>query len=118
MTVRARNRTYGSFQAFPPKKTTTQTPPTKPTFFANSRPSPSCKETPPSLFPSPFTNIRSLAGKYFGYNHTTVVSAPYGDHWRNLRRISALEILSTNRLNMFTSIRRDEGRGAMGMGRQ
>ena len=23
---------------------------------------------------------RSLAGKYFGYNHTTVVSAPYGDH--------------------------------------
>ena len=51
---------------------------------------------------------RSLAGKYFGYNHTTVVSAPYGDHWRNLRRISALEILSTNRLNMFTSIRRDE----------
>lgn len=51
---------------------------------------------------------RSLAGKYFGYNHTTAVSAPYGDHWRNLRRISALEILSANRLNMFTSIRRDE----------
>ncbi|KAL4607285.1 hypothetical protein ACB092_09G162200 [Castanea dentata] len=51
---------------------------------------------------------RSLAGKYFGYNHTTVVSAPYGDHLRNLRRISALEILSSNRLNMFTSIRRDE----------
>jgi isoflavone 2'-hydroxylase len=51
---------------------------------------------------------RSLAGKYLGYNYTTVVSASYGDHWRNLRRINALEILSTNRLNMFLGIRRDE----------
>ncbi|KAF5448359.1 hypothetical protein F2P56_028903 [Juglans regia] len=47
-------------------------------------------------------------GKHLGYNHTTVVAAPYGDHWRNLRRISSLEILSTNRLNMFSGIRRDE----------
>ncbi|KAB1222361.1 Cytochrome P450 81D1 [Morella rubra] len=37
-----------------------------------------------------------------------MVVAPYGDHWRNLRRISTLEIFSTNRLNMFLGIRRDE----------
>jgi isoflavone 2'-hydroxylase len=50
----------------------------------------------------------SLVGKHIGYNQTTVTGAPYGDHWRNLRRIGALEIFSTNRLNMFLGIRRDE----------
>ncbi|GLT54660.1 hypothetical protein SLA2020_278420 [Shorea laevis] len=50
----------------------------------------------------------SLVGKHLAYNHTTVTVAPYGDHWRNLRRIGALEIFSTNRLNMFLGIRRDE----------
>lgn len=49
-----------------------------------------------------------LVGKHLGYNCTTVVSSPYGDHWRNLRRIGAIEIFSTNRLNMFSNIRRDE----------
>ncbi|KAF2302136.1 hypothetical protein GH714_032900 [Hevea brasiliensis] len=46
--------------------------------------------------------------KYVDYNHTTLASAPYGDHWRNLRRLSTLEILSSNRLNKFLGIRRDE----------
>ncbi|KAG5528590.1 hypothetical protein RHGRI_029320 [Rhododendron griersonianum] len=53
---------------------------------------------------------RFTIGKYLGYNYTTVVNSPYGDHWRNLRRIMSLEILSTNRLNAFLSIRRDEVR--------
>nr|TKR79412.1 hypothetical protein D5086_0000272680 [Populus alba] len=34
-----------------------------------------------------------LAGKYLHYNNTTLASASYGDHWRNLRRICAIEIL-------------------------
>nr|POF08330.1 cytochrome p450 81e8 [Quercus suber] len=51
---------------------------------------------------------RFLATKHIAYNHTTVAAASYGDHWRNLRRISALEIFSTNRLNMFLGIRTDE----------
>ncbi|KAB1215874.1 Isoflavone 2'-hydroxylase [Morella rubra] len=50
----------------------------------------------------------SLVGKHLAYNHTTVGALPYGDHWRNLRRITALEIFSTNHLNMFLGIRRDE----------
>jgi isoflavone 2'-hydroxylase len=37
-----------------------------------------------------------------------MAASPYGDHWRNLRRISSLEIFSTNRLNTFLGIRRDE----------
>ncbi|KAF2302145.1 hypothetical protein GH714_032932 [Hevea brasiliensis] len=49
-----------------------------------------------------------LVGKYIAYNYTTLVQAPYGDHWRNLRRIGAIEIFSTHRLNMLLSIRRDE----------
>ncbi|KAB1222353.1 Isoflavone 2'-hydroxylase [Morella rubra] len=50
----------------------------------------------------------TLATKHIGYNQTIVSVAPYGDHWRNLRRIGSLEIFSTNRLNMFSGIRRDE----------
>ncbi|KAJ9170624.1 hypothetical protein P3X46_018718 [Hevea brasiliensis] len=46
--------------------------------------------------------------KYVDYNHTTLASAPYGDHWRNLRRLSTVEILSSNRVNKFLGIRRDE----------
>ncbi|KAK7252791.1 hypothetical protein RIF29_36998 [Crotalaria pallida] len=49
-----------------------------------------------------------LTGKYIGYNNTTVALSPYGDHWRNLRRIMALEVLSSHRLNSFSEIRRDE----------
>nr|AYM55634.1 cytochrome p450 [Croton stellatopilosus] len=51
---------------------------------------------------------RLLTGKHFGYNYSTMLLSPYGDHWRNLRRIGAIEIFSTHRLNMLSSIRRDE----------
>ena len=51
---------------------------------------------------------RLLMGKHVGYNYTTVAVSPYGDHWRNLRRIATLEIFSNNRLNAFSGIRKDE----------
>ncbi|KAG8384322.1 hypothetical protein BUALT_Bualt04G0106200 [Buddleja alternifolia] len=51
---------------------------------------------------------RFISGKYFGYNFTSLVDASYGEHWRNLRRLTTLEIFSSNRLNMFQSIRQDE----------
>ncbi|KDP32015.1 hypothetical protein JCGZ_12476 [Jatropha curcas] len=51
---------------------------------------------------------RFLLGKHIAYNYTTISQAPYGDHWRNLRRVGAIEIFSNHRLNMFLSIRRDE----------
>nr|POE97479.1 cytochrome p450 81e8 [Quercus suber] len=50
----------------------------------------------------------TLLGKHLHYNNTTLTQSPYGDHWRNLRRISTLEIFSNNRLNNFLGIRRDE----------
>ncbi|XP_061339983.1 cytochrome P450 81E8-like isoform X2 [Gastrolobium bilobum] len=49
-----------------------------------------------------------LTGKHIGYNFTAVTVAPYGDHWRNLRRIISLEVLSTHRINSFLGIRMDE----------
>ncbi|XP_015959792.1 isoflavone 2'-hydroxylase-like [Arachis duranensis] len=51
---------------------------------------------------------RSLSGKYIFYNYTTVGSCSYGDHWRNLRRITSLDVLSTQRTHSFAGIRKDE----------
>ncbi|PIN20499.1 Cytochrome P450 CYP2 subfamily [Handroanthus impetiginosus] len=52
----------------------------------------------------------SMANDYFGYNHTTMAGAPYGHHWRNLRRLGAQEVLSVGRLNAFSHIREEEMR--------
>lgn len=56
---------------------------------------------------------RLLAGKHLGYNYTTLVWASYGQHWRNLRRIATLEILSNQRIQVFADIRRDEVRALL-----
>uniref|UniRef100_A0A5B6ZMB2 Uncharacterized protein n=1 Tax=Davidia involucrata TaxID=16924 RepID=A0A5B6ZMB2_DAVIN len=56
---------------------------------------------------------RLLAGKYLGYNYTSLAWAPYSDHWRNLRRISSVEILSSHRLQMLSGIRADEVRSVI-----
>lgn len=52
--------------------------------------------------------MQVLKTKYIGYNNTMLISSNYGDHWRNLRRISSLEILSTHRINSFSNLRIDE----------
>ncbi|KAF3561914.1 hypothetical protein DY000_02011737 [Brassica cretica] len=51
--------------------------------------------------------------KIAGYNNTIVTVAPYGDHWRNLRRICNAEIFSTVRLRESLGIRRDEVRSLL-----
>ncbi|KAK3019710.1 hypothetical protein RJ639_003944 [Escallonia herrerae] len=49
-----------------------------------------------------FTNRPSfLIGKHLNYNYTTIGSAPYEPHWRNLCRISTLEILSNTKSTHF-----------------
>nr|BAA28539.1 cytochrome P450 monooxygenase [Arabidopsis thaliana] len=73
--------------------------------------------TSPSLAQESFTGQNDivlssrplqLTAKYVVYNHTTVGTAPYGDHWRNLRRMCSQEILSSHRLIIFQHIRKDE----------
>ncbi|KAK9949983.1 hypothetical protein M0R45_005490 [Rubus argutus] len=49
----------------------------------------------------------SILGKHL-YNHTTIGDSPYGDQWRNIRRISTVEVLSTSRLNSFSDMRNEE----------
>ncbi|XXG63866.1 hypothetical protein AAC387_Pa05g1962 [Persea americana] len=51
---------------------------------------------------------RLLAGKYIGFNYTNLGWSPYGPHWRNLRRIAVTQILSSNRVHMFSFVRSDE----------
>nr|GEX30089.1 cytochrome P450 81E8-like [Tanacetum cinerariifolium] len=51
-----------------------------------------------------------LFGKIIGNNYTSLVWASYGDNWRNLRRIAAVEILSIHRLHEFHDVRVDEGK--------
>ncbi|KAL0350522.1 UNVERIFIED_CONTAM: cytochrome [Sesamum radiatum] len=53
---------------------------------------------------------RFIIAKYIGYNYTSLVASPYGEYWRNLRRLTTIEIFSTARLNKFQSIRHDEVR--------
>ncbi|PIA33012.1 hypothetical protein AQUCO_04200037v1 [Aquilegia coerulea] len=51
-----------------------------------------------------------IVGEHLGYNCTSLAFASYGDHWRNLRRITALEVLSSFRLQLFSSVRTEEVR--------
>ncbi|CAL9228176.1 unnamed protein product [Arabidopsis halleri] len=51
---------------------------------------------------------RFLTSKYIAYNYTTIATTSYGDHWRNLRRICSLEIVSSKRLANFLHIRKEE----------
>ncbi|KAG2245465.1 hypothetical protein Bca52824_092699 [Brassica carinata] len=36
-----------------------------------------------------------IMGKHVAYDSTIMIAAPYGDHWRNLRRVAAVEIFSS-----------------------
>ena len=53
---------------------------------------------------------RLLPGKHGGNNYTNMAWSPYGDHWKNLRRIAAVEILSPNRLQILSGIRAEVAR--------
>lgn len=53
---------------------------------------------------------RFIIAEYIGYNYSSIVSVPYGDRWRSLRRLATVEILSSARINAFQSIRQDEVR--------
>jgi cytochrome P450 len=50
----------------------------------------------------------TLAGKYLHYNNTTLGFSSYGDRWRKLRRLTTMELFSTNRLAMLMKVREEE----------
>ncbi|KAF8409710.1 hypothetical protein HHK36_005789 [Tetracentron sinense] len=49
-----------------------------------------------------------LAGKILAYDCTNIVFSPYGDYWRQLRKICNMELLSTKRVQSFHSLREEE----------
>nr|WEQ50545.1 cytochrome P450 71D708 [Salvia officinalis] len=49
-----------------------------------------------------------LAPETLGYNCTGIGFAPYGEYWRQLRRVCTLELLSARRVQSFRPIREEE----------
>eukprot|EP00253_Pinus_taeda_P024584 PITA_24584 len=55
----------------------------------------------------------TAGGKYFAYNFQDIVLAPYGDHWRKMRKICVLELLTAKRIESFKNLREKEVSVAM-----
>uniref|UniRef100_A0A7N0THZ2 Cytochrome P450 n=1 Tax=Kalanchoe fedtschenkoi TaxID=63787 RepID=A0A7N0THZ2_KALFE len=51
---------------------------------------------------------RMSAWKHLDFDNSTMGSTNYGDHWRNLRRISSQELFSVSRQSMSLSLRQEE----------
>ncbi|XP_061376226.1 cytochrome P450 71D8-like [Gastrolobium bilobum] len=49
-----------------------------------------------------------LAPQILAYGSTDIAFAPYGDYWRQMRKICTMELLSAKRVQSFSYVREDE----------
>lgn len=49
-----------------------------------------------------------MSGKLLGYNFANFGSAPYGAFWSEMRKVTALQLLSNRRLQLLSHIRESE----------
>lgn len=54
------------------------------------------------------TRPKSLAVKLMGYDHAMIGFAPYGSYWREVRKLSTVELLSNHRLELLKHVRDSE----------
>ncbi|CAL0302659.1 unnamed protein product [Lupinus luteus] len=57
----------------------------------------------------------TLASELLAYNSTNIVFSPYGNYWRQLRKICTLELFTPKRINSFKPIREEEFTNLMNM---
>nr|GMD77820.1 cytochrome P450 CYP82D47-like [Ipomoea batatas] len=59
------------------------------------------------------TRPKLLASEIMGYNYSMFGIAPYGEYWREIRKIVLLELLSNRRIEMFRKVRESHVRKAI-----
>ncbi|XP_022950766.1 cytochrome P450 CYP736A12-like [Cucurbita moschata] len=50
----------------------------------------------------------TMVSKFLSYGQKNLVFAQYGSYWRNVRKMCTLELLSTQKINSFKSMRKEE----------
>nr|ABR17055.1 unknown [Picea sitchensis] len=51
---------------------------------------------------------QTIAAKYLWYNASNIAFSPYGRYWRQMRKVCALQMLSSRRIDSFRLIREEE----------
>ncbi|WMV56501.1 hypothetical protein MTR67_049886 [Solanum verrucosum] len=50
----------------------------------------------------------NAAGQYIAYDHRDIVFGKYGPHWRNMRKLCTIKLLTNIKINSFRSMRKQE----------
>jgi cytochrome P450 len=50
----------------------------------------------------------TAAGKYLSYNFKGMILSPYGDYWRQVRKLCVLELFTSKRIESFKHVREEE----------
>ncbi|KAL0393975.1 UNVERIFIED_CONTAM: Premnaspirodiene oxygenase [Sesamum latifolium] len=66
------------------------------------------KEVLKTVDPACADRPQSLASQIMWYNYIDIAFSPYGEYWRQMRKICILELLSVKNVRSFDYIRKDE----------